>query len=430
MNFFILNKKSILLAVLILVFVSLRLFSADIYLKLSGHGQRTDIGIAGFVPKTPTVEESKYARDLKMIVVNDLLFARYFNIIESGPAYTGKQGEMEQWKDNGANILVAGDIKITEKNINLTIKLYDVFSNASIWEKSFIKHIKSYRMLAHQVNNEIIKYLVGEEGIAETKIAFVSNKSGSKEIYLIDYDGYNLRRLTKTKSINVLPAWSPSGDEILFTTYIRSNPDLYSISLKERKIKKISTIQGLNTAASFSPDGETIALTISKGSYPNIYLISKNGQLIKQLTRRTSIETSPSFSPNGKEIVYISDRPGYPQLYIMNIDGGNVRRLYTKGFCDSPVWSPRGDKIVFSMRQNREKFDLYLYDLPTGRIKRLTQNEGNNENPSWSPDGRFIVFSSTRTRQKCLYIMGIDGLGVRKLASIEGSSITPAWSPK
>jgi TolB protein len=113
----------------------------------------------------------------------------------------------------------------------------------------------------------------------------------------------------------------------------------------------------------------------------------------------------------------------------MGLDGANERKLPTDGYCDSPCWSPRGDKIVFSQRQGRDNYDIYIYDLATTRVARLTQGQGTNENPVWSPDGRFIVFSSTRSGRKELYIIAADGSGARKLTDQPGNSATPSWSP-
>ncbi|MDD5102453.1 MAG: hypothetical protein PHH62_05675, partial [Endomicrobiaceae bacterium] len=62
------------------------------------------------------------------------------------------------------------------------------------------------------------------------------------------------------------------------------------------------------------------------------------------------------------------------------------------------------------------------------KIIRLTEEQGNNENPCWSQDGRFIVFSSTHSGKSEIYIMGLDGSGIRKLADIPESSFTPSWS--
>jgi TolB protein len=81
------------------------------------------------------------------------------------------------------------------------------------------------------------------------------------------------------------------------------------------------------------------------------------------------------------------------------------------------------------MRQQKGNYDLFVYDLPSSKITRLTNNQRNNENPSWSPDGRFLAFSSTRSGRSEIYVMAIDGSGTRKLAEVPESSYTPAWSP-
>ena len=405
--------------------------ATDVYLRLMAHGQRVDVGVAGFVPASPTMDESKYARQIQEILRYDLLFARYFNILDEGPLYTGKDEEIKSWADQGADMLVCGKISINLKNIEVDVQLFDTESRQIIWEKTFTGTTGDWRRLAHEINDELIMRITGERGIAHTRIVFSNNVSGSKELYTIDYDGGNLMRMTDDKSINLLPCWSPDGKEIVYTTYRFGNPDLCGISCNADRRRVISQRQGLNTAASFSPDGNTIALTISRGKTPALYLIKRSGEIIRQLTFGNAAATSPSFAPNSREIAYISDDPGYPQLYIMNIEGGNNRRLPARGYCDSPAWSPRGDRIVFTMRQGRgdNRYDLYVYALAEGTISRLTQNEGDNENPSWSPDGRFIVFSSTRSGRSQLYIAAADGSGARKLGSIPGNSSTPDWSP-
>jgi TolB protein len=402
--------------------------AVDVYLSLSSHGQRMELGVAGFLPMTPTIDESKLSRQVQEVLLDDLLFSRYFNIIENGPFYTGKKEELEDWESRGANVLAVGKIKVQGDRMSLTGQLYDVYSKQVIWEKTYTDSASAFRRLAHELNDDIIQRFVGERGIAHTRIVFSNNQSRRKELYVVDYDGHNLRRITSDNSINILPRWAPDGKEIIYTTYAYGNPDLYAVAPAGEHRRAVSCRQGLNTAGSFSPDGTKIALTISQGGSPNLCLISREGTLLKKISSGKAIDTSPAFAPNGREIVFVSDRPGYPQLYIMSLEGGNIRRLFTNGYCDSPAWSPRGDKIVFTMRQGRDNYDLYLYDLASAQVSRLTQNERNNENPSWSPDGRFVVFSSNRIGKSKLYVIAIDGSGLRELGDIPGSSYTPSWS--
>ncbi|MDR3253784.1 MAG: DPP IV N-terminal domain-containing protein [Endomicrobium sp.] len=404
----------------------------DVYLSLSATGRRSDIAVEHFTVASKSDNIIEFAKLLKDIIENDLVLSRYFNVIQD--AHKDNSVSFKErlllWKNKGASVLITAKVSgDSDSNLILEIKMLDVMTSEIIWKHKYKKESANYRYMAHEASDEIIRRFTGEIGIARSKIAFVSDSTGFKEIYIIDYDGYNLRRLTRDNKINILPKWSPDGGQIIYTSYLYNNPDLFVLDIVKNKRSIISKYQGLNVTGSFSPDGKKILLTLSRGKYPNLYLINVSGEILNRMTDNLCIDTSPSFAPNGQEIVFISDRPGYPQLYIMNIEGGNVRRLATNGFCDSPAWSPRGDKIVFTMRQSKGNYDLYVYDLPTAKITKLTNNQKNNENPSWSPDGRFVTFYSNRSGKGEIYIMAIDGSGTRKLTEIPGTSYTPSWSP-
>jgi TolB protein len=388
-----------------------------------------NLGMAGFIPATPSIDEVKSIKQVNNVLRNDLVFSRYFNLVEGGLPVSGRKGEFTDWQSRGADIILSGALKIISGEMVLTVKLFDMESEEVIWQQDFKSGADGLRAAAHAVNDEVIKRLTGEPGIAHTRIVFALRKGGSKELYLVDYDGSNLRQLTDTGSLNLFPKWAPDGKEVIFTTFRYGNPDLYSILPDKGNWRAVSYKQGLNTTGAYSTDGTKIAVTLSLGHYPNIYLLDRSGKMIRQVTFGKSISTSPCFSPNGRELVFISDRPGFPQLYIMSLDGGNMRRLPARGNCDSPAWSPRGDKIAFTMRQGYGNYDLYIYDISQMNITRLTRDEGKNENPSWSPDGRFIVFGSNRSGKNELYIMAADGSGQRNLSSIAGESSMPNWGP-
>ncbi|MDR3125122.1 MAG: Tol-Pal system beta propeller repeat protein TolB [Endomicrobium sp.] len=424
-------KVSKYLFFIFLFYCSVCFAHEDVYLSLSATAKRSDIGVDDFFVVSKDENSLKYAKLLKNIIENDLVLCRYFNVIKSESEDVNNQNQEKLfiWEQKGASVVVCATVAAEGENVILHIKMLDVGTGETIWTHEYKNEVSKIRYLAHQASDEIVKRFTGEIGVSSSKIVFVNDSTRFKELYIVDYDGYNLRRLTRDKKINILPKWSPGGEEIIYTSYLYRNPDLFSLNLVKNKRSIISKYQGLNVTASFSPDGKKIVLTLSRGRFPNLYLIGTNGEIIQRLTNGFCIDTSPSFSPSGQEIVFISDRAGYPQLHLMGVDGGNVRRLTTSGFCDSPAWSPKGDKIVFTMRKPKGNYDLYIYDLPTGKITQLTNNQKRNENPTWSPDGRFIVFSSTRSDKSEIYIMAIDGSGVRKLVEIPGSSYTPTWSP-
>jgi TolB protein len=425
-------KKCIVSIFIFLLFLSLSYAQNDVYLSLSSsEKKRSGVVIDNFTAIDKNENSIKYSKLLKDVIENDLILSRYFNIMKDIPKKSNDNisKRLAYFAQVGAAVLISADVSSSEDSLSLNLAIFDVESGEKIWEGGYKAKISDYRCMAHTGSDEIVKRFIGDTGNARTKIVFVNNSTKHKEIYIIDYDGYNIRRLTRDSKINILPKWSPIGDKIIYTSYLYNNPDLFYLDIVKNKRGIISKYQGLNATGVFSPDGDNILLTLSRGKFPNLYLINTSGEITRRLTTGSYINTSPSFAPNGQEVVFISDRVGYPQLYIMNINGGNIRRLSTKGFCDSPSWSPRGDKIVFTMRQAKSNYDLYIYDLPTAKITRLTENQGKNESPSWSPDGRFVTFCSSRSGKSEIYIMAIDGSGTRKLTEIPGNSYNPAWSP-
>jgi len=426
--------KKLLIVYSVLIICGLDIYCVDVVMELvrkTSYIERINLGIINFMPIRADMKEIELARKIQEVVRQDLLFTRYFNIIESNIQFSNRQEDFIKLRNQSISVLLTATVKKMDTGCQLLAKLYDVTTGECIFEKIFIDTQDNYRSLAHELNDTIVEKFTGERGIAHTKIVFSNNSTGYKEIYVIDYDGYNLKRLTDDKSINLLPRWSPDGKKIIYTTYKYRNPDLYIMNADGTNKKALSTYQGLNTPAAFSPDGKNIAISLSKGESPNIYLIDLSGKIVRQITRGPTIDTSPWFSPNGHQLVFVSGRAGIPQLYLTDIEGTNIRRLTTEGYSDSPAWSPKGGLIVFAMRSsNSSYFDIYLYAIEVQQYRALTSDTGGtNENPSFSPDGRYIVFSTNRNGKYEIFTMFIDGSGQRRISSIKGNSHTPCWSP-
>jgi TolB protein len=283
---------------------------------------------------------------------------------------------------------------------------------------------KAVRSLAHRFGDEVVKYYTNERGIFTTKIAFAAGnpRNATSHVYAMDYDGYGVYRVSNTGNLNLLPAWSPSG-QIAYTSYLWKNPDLFLTS--GGRASRISKYPGLNTGAAFSPDGR-IALTLSKDGNPEIYVMSASGGGARRLTNHPAIDASPSWSPDGGRIAFVSNRGGSPQVYIMSASGGGVRRLTFKGnYNQEPSWCPRKDTplIAFTGRDEAGHYDIFTVNVDSGEMKRLTQREGSNKSPSWAPNGKLLVFSSSRGG---LWLMNADGLNQHQVH--KGGGQTPSWS--
>lgn len=421
-----------LLAVLLLAVV--QAFSApqtDVYIGITSVGDKRLPAIA--MPAfTYTVDQAQEAAvQVHDVMRADLLFARYFDVTEDGPAFDSKKlGEnLTAWRRAGASYLLAGDIAFAAPYYTIKVYVYDVATRTPVFAKAFKGTQTSLRRLAHIASDQIISSLTGKRGIADTKIAFSNNSTRNKEIYVVDYDGENLQKLTNDKSIAILPRWSKDG-RIFYTTYKYKNPDIFAIDLRAGKIAPIIIRGGLSLIGGVSPDGKALAFTSSGGSNPSVYIYNLETHQKTRVTNKASVDGSPSYSPDGKYITFVSNRAGNPQIYVMELATGDTRPL-TKTFnwSDSPQWSPTGEWIVFSGRESPyHPMDIFLVDLTGTQIRRLTTDAGSNEDPTWSPDGRFIAFTTTRNGKRQLYMMDMDGSAPHLLADLKGDSFTPHWS--
>ncbi len=406
----------------------------DVYIGITSSGKQKlpTIGMSAF--SAGDEQSQAAATQLQDVMRADLLFARYFDVTEEGPAFdvNKAQESLKAWSKvaNRPTYVLAGVVSYAEPYYTISVYVYDMADRRRIFAKAFKGTQASLRRLAHIASDQIVSTLLGKRGIADTKIAFANNATKHKEIYVVDYDGQNLQKLTKDNSISLLPRWSKDG-RIFYTSYKYRNPDIFAIDLRVGKISPIIIKKGLSLIGGVSPDGKALVFTSSGGSNPSIYIYNLETQQKVQITnKKTAVDGSPSYSPDGKYITFVSNRAGNPQIYVMELATGETKPLTKKfNWSDTPQWSPTGEWIVFSGRESAyHPMDIFLVDLTGTQIKRLTSDAGSNEDPTWSPDGRFIAFTTTRNGSRQLYMMDMDGSAPHLLANIKGDSFTPHWS--
>jgi TolB protein len=278
------------------------------------------------------------------------------------------------------------------------------------------------RDMAHQFADQIVKLLTGQDGIAQSKIAYIANR----EVYLIDYDGYGARQFTRDGSIALFPSLSLDGKRLAYVSYRSGHPNVV-IRGEDGLIIGSTQFKGTTTSPSVGPDGRVAFASSKDGDSMEIYVANSDGSGARKLTRtRNAVNISPRWNPKtGREIAFISDRGGSPQIYLIDADGTNERPLLSLGgHMDSPAWSPDGRFIAFTW-DGGGGFHIYLADVASGQVLRLTR-EGRNENPTWSPDSRHLAFQSNRTGRWEIWAMHIDGSEPRQLTRTGGRS--PSWA--
>ena len=408
----------------------------DVTLKISdGGAQRIRIAVLPFVPRTenPTPDEIGIGKKIAETISADLAFSPFFTVLDSEyfPQTVIEESDINpfQWVSAGIQAIVFGSFKLSDGKLKIDARLFSVVSAKRMYRRKLAENQEQLRRIAHAISDDVVKALTGEEGVAQTRIAFISKRTGNKELYLCDYDGFAVQRITYKKSLSFTPDWSPDGQKLTFTCYDRGNSVLFLYEIMKNKFDILSGFQGLNMSASWSPDGRKVAFVMTKDGNSEIYIMDVRTKSLERLTHNYAIDTSPCWSPNGLNIAFCSDRSGSPQIYIMDSEGANVRRLSFEGtFNDQPSWSPRGDRIAFASR-TQGHFDIAVIDVTGENLTYLT-SIGNNEHPDWAPDGYHIVFCSDRIGTYQIYEMLWDGTQMRRISNSPSDNISPSWSPR
>ena len=275
------------------------------------------------------------------------------------------------------------------------------------------------RVAAHQFVDDIVQILTGHKGIATSTIAFVSNRSGRKEIYLADYDGSNGRQLTHDNALSVSPALSPNSHRLAYTGYQAGYADIYVVDLATGARVRLVKFPGTNSGARFSPDGNLLACTVSKDGNPELYVVGMGGG-VRRLTHTRGAESCPAWSPDAAQIIYSCDENGAPQLYRISSGGGSGRPVPTGfGYCTEPSWSPDGQRLAFNVRSGGG-FSIAVMDLNGGGARIVAQGE----NPVWGADSRHVIYSTGGT----ISLLDVPtGKSVPVISGL-GKVTEPTWS--
>lgn len=402
-----------------------------------------------------TGEQKRLAAELYDILRNDFVFYKHkFNVVDYSDK--GKNSyslpNVEKWHAGGVTYFVAGKMDNgAGESIVANFKVWSVLTKKEIFSGNFKVTKSEIRPTAHKIADALYKAVTGKSSIFNSKIFFVSDRNSGrdieKELYIMDFDGRRVDKLTNYNSVVISPSISPDNSKIMFSVIERKkdlsrqkvrllkNINLKMLDLKTKQVSTVSDKPGINSGAIFGSSNEIIYLTLSFSGNADIYEMNVNTGKMRKITSHYGEDVDPSITKDGSLMTFLSNRPGRAHIYTMNPSDTekDVRRISFVGqFNATPRFSPDGKEIVFTSWVDNG-FDLYRIGADGNNLVRLTKDFGSNEEPAYSPDGEFIIFTSKRMKTKTkaqqdVYIMNREGEVLGQLTSDFGRCFSPQWT--
>ncbi|MEM9594776.1 MAG: hypothetical protein AAGD06_10950 [Acidobacteriota bacterium] len=372
------------------------------------------------------------AREIEQTLRDDLDQTILFNA--QGPtelgvlALTGnREQDFDQYRSLGNEVVLLTAIKREGERLVLDGWVYDLPSKQSVLGKRYRGTLDQVRLIAHYLTDALHHQFTGRPSLALTSLSFQSDRDGYQELYLMDYDGHNQRRISGHRSTSGYSDWSPTGDAIAYMSYFAGPPGIYYVDLASGDKIPVYRDGVLNLSPSFSPDGRRIAFASSKASNIDIYACDRSCSQPSRLTRSNAIDTNPAWSPDGKQIAFTSSRSGRPNIYVMNADGSNIRRISFEGdYNEGANWRPDGTQLTYASRRGT-RFRVAVTNLVDLQTQFLTDGPDSYEEPTFSPDGSKIAFTLRKGQESKIFVMDANGGNWRQLTH-EGNSSAPDWS--
>ncbi len=230
-------------------------------------------------------------------------------------------------------------------------------------------------------------------------------------------------RLTSTAVKSGDPAWTANGERLAFMSERDGNPEIYVMNRDGTGQTRLTVNPAWDTDPTWSPDGSRIAFTSTRDGNPEIYVMNSDGTGQSRLTVDPAIDQQADWSPTGSRIAFESIRDGNFELYAMNEDGsGQTRLTFSPGGSQEVSWSPDGIQIAYTDGPEGRS-EIRIRSTSGGPVRTLRTRFFDEHFPAWSPDGRQIAYSVGQST----YVQEVDGSPASAVQVASG--LDAAWAP-
>jgi len=246
-------------------------------------------------------------------------------------------------------------------------------------------------------------------------LAFVRTARAKHEIYVVDANGGEPRRIAAPGKLIFGLCWTADGEEIVYSSsdWAFSDAGLWRLSVSGGQPRRVAEARERAWLPAISAQGRRLAFT-RRSNDINIWQVQPGAAATQpggsRLIASTWVDAAPAFSPDGERIAFTSDRSGTQQLWICERDGSNARQLtfFPEPGAALGAWSPDGKQIAFNSPVNGNH-DIYIVDVNGHTPWQLTPETTEEAAPSWSQDGQWVYFASTRTGRHEIWKIPVGG---------------------
>ncbi len=276
------------------------------------------------------------------------------------------------------------------------------------------------------------------QGGGQGQIAFVSERGGLPQVYLVDLAGGQPEPITSEGEGACQPAWSPDGMRLAYISPCDGRKERYDgasifvYDFQTGRTDLVSSLAAGDYDPAWSPDGEKLAFTSLQNGRPQIFLYNFENGETNQLMNRATINRMPVWSPDGEQVIFVTLNPvsNLPTLFIVDAGGQNEPKgILGGGYAEvfRPDWSSAGDLIVF---------DLGGGGILGGRLLERNQDVPIQTNlvvagsPDFSPDGQWLVCDGVLdTPGRDIFLMLRTGARLQRLTEDPAEDYQPDWRP-